>query len=160
MPVWSAKSEHVRRGHTPISHVWGKLLSLWNTSNNDSIWLTMQSHLCFQVNVPGLRPFIMPWWKLKRPLTNALTLKHNGHTWANLRYHWWVYLNCSNINKNSGDRYWGKNLTDPKSSREWSADPAFPHFPDQKGPAKSPSPSLLLPVYPSIQLPGSPYLYG
>lgn len=59
----------------------------------------------------------MPWWKQKRPLNNVLILKHNGQTWANLRYHWWVYLNCSNINKNSGDRYWGKNLKDPKSSR-------------------------------------------
>lgn len=100
------------------------------------LWLTMQNHLCSQVNFPGLRPFFMPQWKQKRPLTNALTLKHNGHTQANLRYHWWVYLNCSIINKNSGDRYWGKNLIDPKGSRGMISRSCLFTLPSSKRPSQ------------------------
>lgn len=105
-------NQNMSPGDTNLSPTYGISSSCFKTPAT-----TTQSHLCSQVNFPDPKPFFMPWWKQKRPLTNALTLKHNGHTWANLRYHWWVYLNCSNINKNSGDRYWGKNLKDPKSSR-------------------------------------------
>lgn len=63
-----------------------------------------------------------------------------------VRHCWSIYWSYSFINKNSGFRYWERNLIDPRSYGETSGCPCLLSLPGWKGPHIFLSPSLFFPV--------------